>query len=105
MPAGSNRRGPGKAPGRCQTLRVGFVVGGERLLPPLSQYPVLTDEHLACYEMALDKFLSRNWAAAFELLHRIPSEDEVKDFLTVYIAEHNRRVPLNWDGVIPLESK
>ena len=75
------------------------------LLPPLSQYPVLTDEHLAFYEMALDKFLSRNWAAAFELLHRIPSEDEVKDFLTVYIAEHNRRVPLNWDGVIPLESK
>jgi adenylate cyclase len=75
------------------------------LLPPLAQYPVLTDEHLAYYEMALDKFLSRNWAAAFELLHRIPAEDEVKDFLTVYIAEHNRRVPLNWDGVIPLESK
>jgi adenylate cyclase len=75
------------------------------LLPPLAQYPVLTDEHLDCYEMALDKFLSRNWAAAFELLHRIPAEDEVKDFLTVYIAEHNRRVPLNWDGVIPLESK
>ncbi len=75
------------------------------LLPPLSQYPVLTDEHLAYYEMALDKFLSRNWAAAFELLHRIPAEDEVKDFLTVYIAEHNRRVPLNWDGVIPLENK
>jgi adenylate cyclase len=75
------------------------------LLPPLAQYPILTDEHLVFYEMALDKFLSRNWAAAFELLHRIPAEDEVKDFLTVYIAEHNRRVPLNWDGVIPLESK
>ena len=75
------------------------------LLPPLAQYPVLTDDHLDCYEMALDKFLSRNWTAAFELLHRIPAEDEVKDFLTVYIAEHNRRVPLNWDGVIPLESK
>jgi hypothetical protein len=66
---------------------------------------VLTDEHLAYYEMALDKFLSRNWTAAFELLHRIPAEDEVKDFLTVYIAEHNRRVPPNWDGVVPLESK
>jgi hypothetical protein len=35
------------------------------LLPPLAQYPVLTDEHLAYYEMALDKFLLRNWAAAF----------------------------------------
>jgi adenylate cyclase len=75
------------------------------LLPPVSQYPALTDEHLGYYEMALDKFLSRNWTAAFELLHRIPAEDEVKDFLTVYIAEHNRRPPLKWDGVIPLESK
>jgi len=75
------------------------------LLPPVSQYPALTDEHLSYYEMALDKFLSRNWGAAFELLHRIPAEDEVKDFLTIYIAEHNRRPPLNWDGVIPLESK
>jgi adenylate cyclase len=75
------------------------------LLPPVAQYPVLTDEHIAYYETALDKFLSRNWAAAFELLHRIPAEDEVKDFLTVYIAEHNRRPPVNWDGVIPLENK
>jgi adenylate cyclase len=75
------------------------------LLPPLAQYPILTDEHLDCYEMALDRFLSRNWSAAFELLHRIPAEDEVKDFLTVYIAEHNRRVPHNWEGVIPLDSK
>jgi adenylate cyclase len=75
------------------------------LLPPVSVYPLLTDEHLANYESALDKFLARNWPAAFELLHRIPAEDEVKDFLTVYIAEHNRRPPPGWDGVIPLESK
>jgi adenylate cyclase len=75
------------------------------LLPPAAQYPLLSDEHLACYEAALDKFLARNWAAAFELLHRIPADDEVKDFLTVYIAKHNRRAPANWDGVIPLEGK
>lgn len=75
------------------------------LLPPVSQYPLLTDEHIAIYETALEKFLARQWAAAFELLHHIPAEDEVKDFLTVYIAEHNRRPPMHWDGVIPLESK
>jgi adenylate cyclase len=75
------------------------------LLPPVEQYPLLTDEHLAYYETALEKFLARQWAAAFELLHHIPAEDEVKDFLTVYIAEHNRRPPPHWDGVIPLESK
>ncbi len=75
------------------------------LLPPASQYPLLTDEHIDYYETALEKFLARQWAAAFELLHHIPAEDEVKDFLTVYIAEHNRRPPAHWDGVIPLESK
>ncbi|MCC6126121.1 MAG: adenylate/guanylate cyclase domain-containing protein [Pirellulales bacterium] len=75
------------------------------LLPPAAQYPLLTDEHINYYETALEKFLARQWAAAFELLHHIPAEDEVKDFLTVYIAEHNRRPPPHWDGVIPLESK
>jgi adenylate cyclase len=75
------------------------------LLPPAADYPLLTDDHLKHYESALDQFLNRNWPAAFELLHRIPAEDEVKDFLTVYIAEHNRRPPPGWDGVIPLGMK
>jgi adenylate cyclase len=75
------------------------------LLPPISEYPQLSDEHINFYETALEKFLAKQWAAAFELLHHIPAEDEVKDFLTVYIAEHNRRPPPYWDGVIPLDSK
>jgi len=75
------------------------------LLPPESQYPVLTDEHLAVYESALDAFLAGDWARAFGLLHRIPTEDRVKDFLTVYIAQHNRTPPPGWDGVVPLENK
>ena len=75
------------------------------LLPPVSQYPELTDQHLEYYEAALDAFLSKNWPKAFELLHRIPAEDQVKDFLVVYIAQHNRRPPADWDGVIQLESK
>ena len=75
------------------------------LLPPVSQYPELTDEHLRCYEAALDAFLGRRWPSALELLHRIPAEDEVKDFLVVYIAQHSRRPPPGWDGVIELASK
>jgi adenylate cyclase len=75
------------------------------LLPPLEEYPVLGDEHINYYEAALDAFLARQWPKAFELLHRIPAEDQVKDFLIVYIARHNRRPPPDWDGVIPLESK
>ncbi|MEN6450769.1 MAG: adenylate/guanylate cyclase domain-containing protein [Thermoguttaceae bacterium] len=75
------------------------------LLPPVAECPELTDDHLSIYESALDAFLSGAWPRAFELLHRIPAEDQVKDFLIVYIAQHNRRPPPGWDGVIPLASK
>jgi len=75
------------------------------LLPPESQYPLLTDEHLGYCEAALDAFLAGCWPEAFELLHRTPTEDRVTDFLTVYIAQHNRTPPPDWDGVITLSSK
>jgi adenylate cyclase len=75
------------------------------LLPPALEYPQLTDENIAAYEQALDALLDRDWAKAFELLHHVPAEDRVKDFLTVFIAQHNRTPPVGWDGVIPLTSK
>jgi len=75
------------------------------LLPPEADYPLLTDEHLSRYEAALDAFLARRWAEAYELLHQTPAAAQVADFLTVYIAQHNRRPPPAWDGVIPLTHK
>lgn len=75
------------------------------LLPPEAQYPLLSDAHLEFYEAALDAFLAGRWTEAFELLHRTPPQDQVTDFLTVYIAQHNRTPPPHWDGVIPLSSK
>ncbi len=75
------------------------------LLPPESDYPILTDEHLGDYEAGLDAFLAGRWSAAYELLHRVPTEDTVTDFLTVYIAQQNRTAPEGWDGVIELSSK
>jgi adenylate cyclase len=75
------------------------------LLPPAVEYPQLTDENLAAYEAALDALLDRDWPKAFELLHQVPADDRVKDFLTVFIAQHNRTPPADWDGVIPLSSK
>ena len=75
------------------------------LLPPESLYPAVSDRHLDCYESALDAFLAGRWLQAFELLHEIPTEDRVKDFLTVYIAQHNRTPPEDFDGVVPLETK
>ena len=75
------------------------------LLPPLSSYPELTDENIAYYEAALDALLEGDWDRAFALLHHVPAEDRVKDFLTIFIAQNNRTPPKDWDGVIPLASK
>lgn len=76
-----------------------------QLLPPEARYPQLTDQDIVAYEAALDALLNREWERAFELLHHVPAEDRVKDFLTVFIAQNNRTPPENWDGVIPLLSK
>ena len=75
------------------------------LLPPLAHYPQLTDDHIAAYEAAVAALLARDWPQAFQLLHHVPADDRVKDFLTVFIAQHNRTPPENWDGVIPLAAK
>ncbi|MBN1589573.1 MAG: hypothetical protein JW888_08670 [Pirellulales bacterium] len=75
------------------------------LLPPAADYPQLTDEHLESYEQALDAFLAGRWSEALRLLHCVPTDDLVTDFLTVYIAKHNRVAPKDFDGVIPLETK
>ena len=75
------------------------------LLPPLDLHPELTDENIAFYEAALDALLQGDWDQAFTLLHHVPAEDRVKDFLTIFIAQNNRTPPDDWDGVIPLVSK
>ena len=75
------------------------------LLPPESTDPALTDEHIRSYESALDSLLAGRWSEALSFLSRVPSEDQVKDFLTVFIAQHNRIPPDGWNGVIPLTRK
>ncbi len=85
---------------RPYNLAAGVEVS--ELLPPATEFPQMPDEGIAAYEEALDALLSREWDRAFSLLHRVPAEDRVKDFLTVFIAQHNRTPPTDWDGVIPL---
>lgn len=75
------------------------------LLPPVAELPELTDENLRSYEKALDQFTAGQWPEALELLHYVPARDRVKDFLTVFIAQHGRTPPRNWDGVVELTSK
>lgn len=75
------------------------------LLPPENQDRVLKNDHIAIYEEALDRLQSGDWNEAFRLLHGVPAEDRVKDFLTVFIAQHGRTPPADWQGVIKLPEK
>lgn len=72
------------------------------LLPPAG---ALSDADIAAYEAALAAFQARDWPLALKLLHAVPPDDLAKDFLTVFIAQHGRTPPPNWDGAIPLEGK
>ncbi|MBC8355824.1 MAG: adenylate/guanylate cyclase domain-containing protein [Planctomycetes bacterium] len=72
------------------------------LLPPISEFPALSDDAIAAYEDALDALSQRDWERSFSLLHQVPADDRVKDFLTVFIAQNNRTPPNGWDGTVPL---
>jgi adenylate cyclase len=91
--------------GRVRPYGMDMALEVSELLPPESQYPLLTDEHLQCGEAAVDAFLAGRWSEAYELLHRTPAADQATDFLTAYIVQHNRRPPAGWDGVIALGTK
>jgi adenylate cyclase len=97
--------------GRCRRLAVVRPYGLDaslevsELLPPEAEYPELTDAHLHAYEAALDAFLGGRWSESLQLLRLVPASDRVTDFLTVFIAQHNRTPPPGWDGVIPLSTK
>jgi adenylate cyclase len=75
------------------------------LLPPVGPESIMQDEHIAAYELALEHFISGDWHEAFRWLHRVPAEDQVKDFLTVTIAQHRRLAPPDWQGFIELPGK
>lgn len=74
------------------------------LLPSADQHSI-SNESLQEYERALTDFTQGNWANAYERLHRVSAEDRVKDFLTVFIAQHGRVPPADWNGVISMVAK
>jgi adenylate cyclase len=72
------------------------------LLPPATELPELSDQHLAAFESAVTALQQGNWAEALARLHHVPPDDLAKDFLTVFIAQHNRIPPPEWDGVVSI---
>jgi len=81
------------------------AVDVSELLPAASADAVMPDDGIRAYEEALDALQALDWETAFTMLHQVPAEDRVKDFLTVFIAQNNRTPPAGWDGVIPITSK
>jgi len=90
---------------RVQPYGMNVALEVSELLPTWTESPTLSDDNLLAYEAALDALLAGDWHQAFRQLHDVPADDLVKDFLTVFIAQHNRTPPPNWDGVIRLDSK
>ena len=75
------------------------------LLPPVSDYPELTDAHIESYERGVDHFIAGNWDEAYRCLHTMPSSDRAQDFLMQQIVLQNRTAPPDWDGIVKLPSK
>lgn len=76
-----------------------------QLLPPSGPECILTNAHIQIYELALERFMEGNWHEALRLLHQVPAEDQVKDFITFIIAQHHRTAPAHWDGIVRLPEK
>jgi adenylate cyclase len=96
---------------RCRRLAVVIPLGLDtpvtvfELLPPISEFPALTDEHLQHYDAAVDAFGSGQWSQALEFLQRVPTEDTAKDFLIEFILRNRRVPPVDWKGSISLDRK
>jgi adenylate cyclase len=97
--------------GRVRRLAKVLPVGLEtplivsELVPSAADLPELTDAHLARYEQGVDDFIAGHWEAAYRCLHDMPATDRAQDFLLALIAQHNRKAPADWDGVVRLQSK
>lgn len=91
----------------AQVLPAGLTqaVWIHELLPPEGETCPLSNRDLEVFEQAVACFQTGKWHDAFRLLHQVPADDEVKDFLTVYIASHSRVAPPDWNGVIRMQSK
>lgn len=75
------------------------------LLPPVTDWPELTDSHLEIFEQGVDHFLAGRWEEAYRSLHAMPPQDRVQDFLLHHIMQSGRVAPPHWDGIVRLPGK
>ncbi len=76
-----------------------------QLLPSAEADPSVTDDEIKIYESAWDLFAAGIWSEALEKLNLLPEQDRVKDYLMLFITQHNCKPPPSWNGVIVMQSK
>ncbi len=76
-----------------------------QLLPSVELDPSVTDEAIKTYETAWDLFAVGEWRDAFDQLNLLPDRTKSKDYLMLYITQHNGKPPTNWNGVIVMQTK
>jgi len=97
--------------GRLRKLARVLPVGMEtpvlvsELLPPTTEYPQLTDDHILQFERGVDLFIAGRWEEAWQCLHAMPAIDRAPDFLSMPIVQNNRTAPAEWDGIVRLARK
>jgi adenylate cyclase len=90
---------------RVQPYGLETAVEVSELVPPLAEFPELTDAHITDYERGVDHFIAGRWDEAYRHLHGMPASDRAQDFLLQHLVAGGRTAPPNWDGVIRLPSK
>ncbi len=75
------------------------------LVPSAAALPQLTDQHIADFEVGVEKFIAGNWAEAWRFLHSMPADDRAQDFLAMQITQHDRTAPADWDGIVRIRKK
>ena len=101
----SKEEGRTRHMGRVLPVGMETAVEVSELLPPESQYPLLSDKQIEQYEQGVEHFTNGDWEAAWQCLHNMPAGDRAQDFLAMPIVQNNRTAPADWDGVIRLDRK
>ena len=91
--------------GRFRPAGMNTALMLSQLLPSLEMDPSVTDDDIKTYESAWDLFAAGIWREALDQLNLLPEQDKVKDYLMLYITQHNGKPPANWNGVIVMQSK
>ena len=87
------------------TLRDGHGCEVSELLPPAAEYPAINRRAYRGLRNGPRCIPRPRLGRRPSTAAPRPGRRRVKDFLTVFIAQHNRTAPPNWDGVITIAEK